>query len=175
MEFPKRKPTRLKNYDYSECGAYFITICTQGRRCLFSHIVGEGLAPPEISLTTYGRVADQQINQITSRYPHIAVDHYVIMPNHIHMLLLVSGETGGSRPSPTVVDAVRAFKSITTRLCGAGSGLFQRSFYDHIIRGEADYREIWEYIECNPINWRKDRLYAKGEDGNDLAPSHYRR
>ena len=174
MELPKRKPTRLKNYNYGEKGAYFVTICTQNKRCILSNIVGEGLAPPEIRLTAYGRVADQQIHQIASRYPRITVDHYVVMPNHIHMLLLVSGETGGSRPSPTVIDAVRVFKSMTTRLCGCGPGLFQRSFHDHVIRGDADYREIRDYIENNPLNWSNDRFYVKRKVCHDLAQSDHR-
>ena len=159
MELRKRRAARLGKYDYGQAGVYFVTICTQGRRCILSDIVGEGLAPPVVKLTGYGKVAEEQIRQIEVRYPSIQVDRFVIMPNHIHMLLSVRGETGGASPSPTVIDAIRAFKSQTTRICGCGPNLFQRSFYDHVVRGEADYREICSYIDGNPLCWAEDRLY----------------
>lgn len=161
LERPKRRSTRLSRYTYSEPGAYFVTVCTQDRRCILSRIVGEGLAPPAVKLTAYGRIADKQIRLIETRYPSIRVDHYVIMPNHIHLLCSISGRTGGASPSPTIMDAVRVFKSGTTRLCGCGGKLFQRSFHDHIVRSEADYREIWTYIDTNPLKWREDRFYAE--------------
>lgn len=152
-----------------------MTICTQGKRCVLSDIVGEGLAPPEVRLTPYGKIADDQIRQIETRYPSIRVDHYVIMPNHIHMLLSLHREAGEASPSPTVVDVVRVFKSMTTRMCGCGAGLFQRSFHDHVIRGKEDWREIWEYIERNPLNWANDRFYVKKENRHDFAQRNHRR
>lgn len=160
MPQPKRKPVRLKGYDYSTEGAYFITICVQDRRCILSKIVvGEGLAPPEVQLTEKGRLAKEQLLKISERYPSILVDKYVIMPNHIHLILHVEEKAGGASPSPTVTQAVGAFKSMTTRLCPGESKLFQRSFYDHVIRSEEDYQEIWSYIDQNPAKWREDRFY----------------
>lgn len=164
MELPKRKPNRLKDYDYSSAGAYFVTICTQGRRCILSDIVGEGLAPPVVRLTRYGGLADEQVRQIEVKYPSVRIDRYVIMPNRIHMLLSIRNEAGGASPSPTLMDVVRGFKSQTTRLCGCGEKLFQRSFYDHVVRNEADYLDIWNYIETNPVKWKDDRFYTK--EGN---------
>lgn len=162
---PKRKSTRLKGYDYSTEGAYFITICVQDRRNILSEIiVGEGLAPPEVQLTETGRLAEEQLRQLSVRYPTATVDRYVIMPNHIHFILRLRDRAGRASPSPTVVQVVGAFKSMTTRLCPGKSKLFQRSFYDHVIRGEEDYQEIWSYIDQNPAKWREDRFYISETD-----------
>lgn len=159
MNLPKRKALRLPDFDYSSNGAYFVTICTQNRKCILSNIVGEGLAPPEIKLSAYGQIAEEEVSAIEQRYPSIKVVKHIIMPNHIHMLILIDN-TGGASPSPTVSDVVRAFKSITTRKCRTGSKLFQRSFHDHVIRGQEDYLKIWEYIDGNAAKWADDRYYS---------------
>lgn len=165
MPFPQRRPTRLKGYDYSTPGAYFITICTKDRKRTLSDIaVGEGLAPPETHLTAIGRTAEAQLLAIEKRFPSVSIRKYVIMPNHIHLLLVLEERAGGASPSPTVPDVIGAFKSVTTRLCrthGFQGPVFQRSFHDHVIRGEADYREIWEYIDGNPARWREDCFYTE--------------
>ena len=163
MNLPKRKPTRLKEYDYATPGTYFITICTKDRRCLLSNIVGQGLAPAENRLSIYGSIARQEIEALGQRYQSIQVDKYVIMPNHIH-LLITNCKTAGASPCPTMSDVICTFKSITTRKCKM-SGLrerqmFQQSFYDHVIRGEIDYKEIWEYIDNNVCRWAQDDLYS---------------
>ena len=160
---PKRKHPRLEHYDYSTAGAYFITICTQGRRCLLSRIVGRGLAPAEIQYTAYGRIAQEQLLLLEERYPSLKVDQYVIMPNHIHAILLLA-ETAGASPRPTIMDIVCAYKSLTTRQCKKAQPiekLFQSSFYEHVIRGREDYNEIAEYIVNNPNQWELDKLYSK--------------
>lgn len=157
---PKRNVVRLRHLNYSEPGAYFITICTQNRRCILSEIsVGAGLAPPENRLTEYGRIAVRQIEMLESRFPSVAVDRYVVMPNHIHLLVCLRPYAGGSRPAPTVSDIIRVFKSQTTRLCKCGTKLFQRSFYDHVVRGEEDYQRIWQYIDTTPAKWAEDRFF----------------
>ena len=100
---PKRKPIRLTEYDYSTPGAYFVTICTQGRRCILSDITaGDGvLDPPCVHLTEYGAAVEQTLQEIGSHYEHIVFEKYVIMPNHIHLLIRII-ETGTSgTPSPT--------------------------------------------------------------------------
>ena len=160
---PKRKHPRLRQYDYGTAGAYFITICTQGRRCLLSHIVGRGLAPAEIQYTPYGQIAQEQLLLLEQRFPSLKIDQYVIMPNHIHAILLL-GETVGASPRPTLMDIVCAYKSLTTIQCkkaGPIDKLFQTSFYEHIIRGPEDYREIAEYIINNPKQWELDKLYSE--------------
>ena len=157
---PQRKSARLKDFDYSSPGAYFVTLCTEGKRQLLSQIVGEGLAPPAVRLSRYGVVACEQIEAISSRFPCVRVDKYVIMPNHIHMILVIV-DSGGASPSPTVSHVIGVFKSVTTRMCGCGPHLFQRSFHDHIIRGENDYLKIWEYIDTNPMKWEEDCFYSE--------------
>ena len=161
-DFPKRKHPRLDHYDYSTAGAYFITICTQNRRCLLSRIVGRGLAPAEIQYTAYGLIAREQLLLLEQRYPSLKIDQYVIMPNHIHAILLLE-ETAGDSRRPTVMDIICAYKSLTTRQCKKllpVDKLFQTSFYEHVIRGREDYNEIAEYIVNNPKQWELDKLYS---------------
>lgn len=163
MDLPKRKQIRLPDYDYASPGAFFVTICTQDRRCILSDIaVGEGLAPPEPRLSTIGRIVDEQVRDLSRRYPCVEIDKYVIMPNHVHVIASIRETTGGASPSPTLIDVVRVLKSMTTRLSRpllGGVPLWQRSFHEHVIRGEADYREIWKYIDNNPARWAEDRYY----------------
>ena len=166
MELPKRKPTRLKNYDYTSKGAYFITICTKDRMELLSKIlVGQGLAPAEYKLTKYGKIAKSQIELLKERYTTIRIDNYVIMPNHIHLLISVPNDSAGASPCPTISDVICTFKSCTTIECRRNGlffkSLFQSSFYDHIIRDDADYQKIWQYIDTNVARWEEDKLYTK--------------
>ena len=160
MDMPTRKPMRLRDYDYSSPGAYFITICTRGKECVLSRIlVGEGLAPPAVALTAIGRIVEEQLRLLPGRFPSLSVDRYVIMPNHIHLLLTLSGDSaGGASPSPTITNMVGALKSQTSRLSGAAP-LWQRSYSDHVIRNEDDYRQIAEYIDANPARWGEDRFH----------------
>ena len=165
MVLPKRKPGRLKNHDYSQNGAYFITICVQDRKPILSRIpVGEELAPPEPILLPFGKIAQKQLLDLQNRFRNVLIDCYVIMPNHIHILMRLD-TAGGASPSPTTVpDVVRVFKSLTTRECKKISPIdksFQRSFYDHIIRDEYDYQTKWQYIDDNPTKWREDSLYIE--------------
>ncbi|MBQ1263467.1 MAG: transposase [Oscillospiraceae bacterium] len=162
MDLPKRKTTRLRNYDYSQNGAYFITICARNKQCIFSHIVGEGLAPPENKLTEYGKVAKQEFINLENRY-NIRIDKYVIMPNHIHAIIIIENLAGGASPSPTISDIICTFKSMVTRKChniNPNQIIWQRSFHDHIIRGERDYLKIWDYIDTNPHKWSEDCFYV---------------
>ena len=160
---PKRKHPRMNHYDYSTAGAYFITVCTQNRRCLLSRIVGRGLAPAEIQYTAYGQIAQEQLLILEQRYPSLKIDQYVIMPNHIHAILLLE-EAAGDSQRPTIMDVVCAYKSLTTRECKKVrpvDKLFQTSFYEHVIRGREDYDEIVEYIVNNPKQWELDNLYSE--------------
>ena len=104
MDLPKRKLIRLRAYDYSAPGAYFVTICTHDRRCILSSIaVGEGLAPPAVALTPIGQIVEEQIQAIPARYPAIGIEKYVIMPNHVHLILTVTESGGPPRASaPTM-------------------------------------------------------------------------
>ena len=167
-ELLKRKHPRLDHYDYSTAGAYFVTICTQNRRCVLSRIVGRGLAPAEtdaIKYTELGRIAEEQLLLLEDRYPCLLIDRYVIMPNHIHVILILKRDAAGASPRPTVMDVICTYKSLTTRECkkvGMTEKLFQTSFYEHIIRGQRDYEETIKYIHENPMNWYYDELYTEG-------------
>ncbi len=158
MELPKRKQNRLKAYDYSTPRAYFITVCTEGRRNLFWNNVGAIIDRPEkISLTGIGAFVRQSIEDIPKHYPEITVEKYVIMPNHIHLLLQINGNDGGrSMIAPTVSTVVRMMKGRVTKQ--AGFPVWQKGFYDHVIRNDNDYRETWNYIEGNPSKWVEDNL-----------------
>ena len=102
MNTRDRKPTRLKDFDYSSHGAYFVTICAKDRKPIFSQIfVGQGLAPAEIGLTLYGKIAEEQLHKLTERFPSITIDKYVIMPNHIHIIVFLKNDTAGASPCPT--------------------------------------------------------------------------
>ena len=106
MNFPKRKVLRLKDYDYSQTGGYFITFCTENRAPLLGNIVVGGgvLDAPQVELTEYGRITEKYIQNISVAYPHISVENYVIMPNHVHLLLVVGdGGQGAARPTIAVV------------------------------------------------------------------------
>lgn len=157
MDLPKRKPNRLKKYDYGKTGAYFITVCAKDRKNLFWNNVGAGIARP-FKLSEYGKIVDTAIKNIPIKYNAVSVDKYVIMPNHIHLLLQIhGGENGRAMPAPTVSTVIQQMKGYVTKC--VGFPVWQKLFYDHIIRGEEDYREIWEYIENNPLKWREDRFY----------------
>jgi len=161
-ELPSRKHPRLEAYDYSSAGFYYITICTHNRKCLFSRIVGRGLAPAEIEYFRCGVIAEEQMHLLERRYPFLKIDRYVIMPNHIHAIFLLEQEAAGASPRPTLTDIICAYKSLTTRECKKVypiEKVFQTSFYEHVIRGKEDYNEIAEYILNNPKQWELDKLY----------------
>ena len=157
MELPNRKPNRISEYDCSTTGAYFITICTQDRKPILGHIVGGGAFDAQsVILSQIGEIAQKYILS-SNRMSGIAIDKYVIMPDHIHLIVRVdiAAPKGTSRaPSPTNA-AVPHFVSTFKRFCHreVGMQIFQRSYYDHVIRNQKDYDEIGEYIENNPRKW----------------------
>ena len=161
MEHPARKPNRLTGYDYSTTGAYFVTLCTQNRKKIISNIVGGGAHDaPNVALTDIGKIVEVHIVN-SNRIPGITIDKFVIMPVHIHLIILVdeNAVNGTSRaPSPTnavIPHLVSTFKRFCHR--DVGEKIFQRSYYDHVIRNQQDYDEIWHYIENNPRKWLLDQ------------------
>lgn len=153
MEQPKRKNIRLTTYDYSAPGAYFITVCTQNKENLFWSDVGAVIGRPEdVPLNHTGQIVDQAIENIPNHYPAISIDRYVIMPNHIHLLLQIHTDHDG-RPmtAPTIPMVVNQLKGYVTKQ--VGFPIWQKGFYDHVIRSEADYLDCWQYIEGNPSKW----------------------
>ena len=177
-----RKKMRLQNYDYSTCGAYFITVCTDKRQPTLSRIVGDDVLgvpyptkdiPCSVELLPRGKIVDKYVKQLNDFYDNIQIERYVIMPNHIHIMLFVfplqtvefDAENGTPRTSsPTrKVVSVSQFVETLKRFCNkeCGGNIWQRGFYDHIIRGREDYEKIVKYIYENPIRWHYDKLYAK--------------
>ena len=168
---PNRKSTKWRERDYNTPGGYFITICTQNKRCILSHIVGGDVldAPKRVDLLPHGKIANKHIKQLNDFYADPEVAHYVIMPNHIHILLFVhdrfAPESGASRTSPPTAKqhaVVSRFVSTFKRFCNKefGGNVWQRGFHDHIIRNRADLEEHLKYICENPLKWTSDPLYV---------------
>lgn len=150
MDLLKRKQLRLKDYDYSQNRAYFVTVCTKDKCKIFGKIVGDGLcAVPKTELSHIGCEVEKSIEFINS-YSDICVDKYVVMPNHVHMIISICNEELG-RADIDIPEIIKRFKSYTTKIFGGE--LWQRSYYDHIIRGQQDYDETWQYIDENPLKW----------------------
>ena len=164
MDGNSRKPLRLKGYDYSLGGYYFVTVCTKDRVPHLrrgAHCAPEPLPP----LTAAGRIAERAVLQISAHYPGVTVDKYVVMPNHVHMILVLPADGGRALRralrAPTVSRIVRAWKETVTKMLG--EAIWQKSFYDHIIRDENDYLRIWTYIHTNPAKWAEDTYYIAQE------------
>ena len=168
MEIPKRKTPRLKGYDYSQNGAYFITICTHNRKYLFSNIVGAIHELPENKLTPYGEFAEQIIEILPDRFS-VLIPKYVIMPNHIHLIIEINNDNKKQaiRESPlqyhrSVIDKMVGFlkMNVSKKIHNTYSDkIWQRSYHDHIIRHEKDYQNILEYIDTNVLRWKRDCFY----------------
>ena len=187
MQYPNRKNTRLKTFDYNSVGAYFITVCTQNKEHLLSQIVhkdscvGTGvLDGPQtnekicVELNGYGKIVDKYINQPNDFYNNISVDYYVIMPNHIHLLIYVSENGPSGTPVPTELVCVEnsiqnsiisKFISTFKRFCNKeiGKNIWQMRSFDHIIRDERDYEFHVKYIRENPLKW-----YFNSENHDDI-------
>ena len=168
-----RKQIRLQNYDYSNNGAYFVTICTKERKCVLGTIpktqnicVGQGLC--SCRLSDIGIVVDEEIRNLTSRYKYIEIQKYVIMPNHLHMIISINNPPirQEQSPCPTISDIICTLKSITTKRINKqrntpGKKIWQSRFHDHVIRNENDYLQILQYIENNPFQWELDKYFIK--------------
>lgn len=164
-KLPKRNPNRLNKFDYSQNGAYFITICTKDRKCILSDIVGEDIIlPKKIILKPYGKITENAISLIEQRYNNISVDKYVIMPNHIHLIIRINRNDGKMISSPTISTIVGQMKRYVSKECK--EQIWQKSFHDHIIRNERDYLDIWQYIDGNALKWQDDKFYNKRDDKN---------
>ncbi|MGN1306321.1 MAG: transposase [Faecousia sp.] len=159
------KRNRLEGYDYGSEGVYFLTLCTEGRRNLLSRIVARGiLDAPETELTSYGKVLKEAIDYLNQARENICVEEYVIMPNHLHILVRITKACKGASGMPRATDAViPRFVSFLKRYTNRTSGkqLWQTSYYDHIIRSEADFWKHLRYIEENPAKWLEDQYYRE--------------
>lgn len=159
---PNRKNIRLADYDYSQPGAYFITVCTQNKSNILGSIVGgDAHIAPHTALTAAGKVTEKYLKTIPG------IDCYVIMPNHVHMILRISARYTGLGPiwedAPTeasIPNLVRSWKTLVSK--EIGRSIWQRSFYDHIIRDEQDYIVKSNYIANNPAKWQEDENFNRG-------------
>ena len=177
MHYPEchRHSIRLPEYDYSGEGFYFVTICTRNRECLLGKIV-DG----EMILSKAGQIIAEWYLKIPEKYSHVSCWDYVIMPNHFHCIIQIndddfvgagfacplrSGEdrAGNPRPyRPTLGQIIGYFKYQTTQSVNCpNKRLWQRNYYEHIIRNQQSYNLISEYIQTNPLRWQEDTLFVE--------------
>ena len=145
----KRKNPRLKDYDYTLGGYYFITICTADKKHYFGKIVED-----KIQLSEIGKLAYNNIENLEKIYNVIKIDKFVVMPNHIHMILIIDKET-----DLTLSRIIKQYKEWITKTIM--KPIWQKSYYDHIIRNEKDYYRIWKYIDENELKWSLDKYYSE--------------
>ncbi len=183
-----RRSIRLKGYDYTKAGAYFITICTWQREHLFGDIVNG-----EMQLSRYGETVRFNWDNLPKRYRNVELDAFIIMPNHVHGIIVLTdnGLEGAGleslsvesdkllvKPAPTktklhgLSEIVRGFKTFSARRINqirrmTGVSVWQRGYYEHIIRNEESLMAIREYIINNPLCWEKDQLYPNNLEKSD--------
>lgn len=172
---------RLKNWDYRNNGAYFITICTANRKHFFGEIIGNETSK-EMELSEVGRLAEKYWKQIPEHFPFVSLGNFVVMPNHMHGILIINNDTvetlqcnvstdeneknqffsNISPKSGSVSTVIRSYKSIVTREAHLINFAFkwQSKFHDHVIKDGISFEHIQNYIENNPSNWEKDKLYS---------------
>ncbi len=171
-KLPTRKPTRLKDYDYSTPGAYFITICTKDRQNIFwdgnidltefywSAVGANCVRPQKLPLSKTGKTVMQELEVWNNTYPNVSLHSFVVMPNHLHIMLVITGtKDGRTQFAPTVNRMVKQFKGAITK--SIGKQIWQKSFFEHIIRNQYDYDVRSKYIEENPIRWQCDEYYVE--------------
>ena len=169
-EFPVRKNLRLREYDYNTPGAYFITFCTHNRSNILSRIVGAIQESPVSQLTACGVIVDAVIQSIPEHL-HVTIDRYVIMPNHVHLIVVIaeSDVLRAIRESPLqgrsiVSKAVGYIKMNASKAIRQQYGdvtVWQRGYHDHVIRNQDDYEMIAKYIHENPLRWELDKFYSE--------------
>ena len=176
-----RRSIRLRGYDYSQAGAYFITVCTQNRGCLFGEI-----ADDEMRLNDAGRIVEQCWSEIPAHFPHVELDTFIVMPNHIHGVLVIIDDVGAKNFSPlplnkrmprgtskTIGSVVRGFKIGVAKWFRQNTDIYtvwQRNYYEHIIRNDESLNRIREYIVNNPLQWELDRENPVGARCNVPLP-----
>ncbi|WP_455638391.1 transposase [Parabacteroides sp.] len=161
-----RHSIRLQGYDYSREGLYFVTICVQNRLNIFGEITNG-----EMKLNEKGKVVEKTWLDLPNHNPNIILDIFCIMPNHFHGIIEITGSVGaGSKPaqnSPnhSLSEILRQFKTFSSRrinqLSGKQGSVWQRNYYEHIIRNDISYNNIYWYIMNNPEKWEEDKLFEK--------------
>jgi len=150
-----RKSIRLENWNYTNPGYYFVTICVSDRQYLFGGIINN-----KMTLNEYGEIVQLKWLDLVNHNKDISLDEFVIMPNHIHGIIIIGA---GLEPAPTALsEIIRQFKTFSTKHINKlrntpGQKLWQRNYYDHIIRNEQSFNEIRTYINNNPKQWSTDK------------------
>ena len=163
-----RKELRLKHYDYSKRGYYFVTICIKKRAPIFGDVM-EG----RVKLSEAGKVARRCWEEIPDHFGDMEIDEFIVMPDHVHGLLQIEsgdenkkGEDNGARNTQTIPVVIGNYKASVTREINEikpdSNFEWQRSYYEHVIRDEEELREAREYIKQNPFSWQLDRKNSKG-------------
>ena len=161
-----RRSIRLHGYDYSQAGAYFVTICSHNRECFFGEVVGEGMR-----LNDVGRIVEEVWEALPVHFPDVELDAFVVMPNHVHGIVVLNGgaqfiaphnNQGAINRTPTLGGIIRALKARCTHRINQSRGahgfqIWQRNYYEHVMRNESSLQEIREYIANNPAQWAFDR------------------
>ncbi|HPF56288.1 MAG TPA: transposase [Clostridiales bacterium] len=158
-DLPKRKKNRLDGYDYSSCGAYFVTLCVSGRQNqLWENEESNCIHPQEAAaLSETGKIVEKEIRRLNITYESVAVDKYCIMSDHIHLIIFFLPDLNERAQRvepvtpPTLSRVIKQFKGAITKQIGYS--IWQKSFYDKIIRSEKGYRDVWEYVDTNPYRW----------------------
>ena len=158
-DLPTRKHNRIKNFDYSSTGAYFITVCTANREPLFWCDRRGDLRSPAcdafLPLSRIGTIVRYEIQKLSTIYPCVRVDKSCIMPDHIHMIIsIMSDPDGRPQVAPTIPRIINQFKGAVSKQ--VGRSIWQKSYYDHAIRNQQDFDETWKYIENNPLKYRSE-------------------
>ncbi len=152
MELPNRKHPRLKEFDYGAGGVFSVTICAENKKCVFGRVIST--EEPWVELSQLGMLVKHSIHRIPDIYPGVCVMGSVIMPNHVHMLLEIKPEQPVS-----LFPVIRSTKAAVTKQWGAS--VWQRSFYEHIVRSEEEGLRYLKYMDENPIRWTLDEYYTQ--------------
>lgn len=174
-EIHHRRSIRLKGYDYSQAGLYFVTICTQNRECLFGNIVGAGSKPAQfelskMTLNPLGNIVQKTWLDLINHNQNIELHDFVVMPNHIHGIIeIASSDRAGLEPAPTdakLPEIIRQFKTFSAKRINQlretkGCPVWQRNYHEHIVRNESAYVKIAEYIQTNPQKWSDDLYFQE--------------
>ncbi|MFP4698379.1 MAG: transposase [Eubacteriales bacterium] len=159
----QRKNIRLKSFNYSQTGSYFITICTYNKFQLFGEII-DTQSNTKMEMNNNGEIVKQAMEQLPNRFTNTKIDKYVIMPNHIHVIITLKREhqdTPLQQKRSEISKIVGYLKmNITKRIKETSKMIekvWQRGYHDRIIRNELEYKKIWEYVDTNPLKWKMDK------------------
>ncbi len=158
-KLPQRKHPRLKNFDYGSVGSYYITICTEKRKCILGYVPKRTNinTAPKTFLTDIGKIAKKFVDSIEDAYSNVKVENYVIMPNHVHLLVTIQESNDLKRRKTDIFQMMKAYKRLTAR--EIGYQIWQESFYDEIIKDDLHFQNVWEYIEFNECKWEDDKYF----------------